>query len=85
MNFADGDELDQFFDEQACDEFVKGINVEFGAADQQLLAKLEKVKDSKQEREVMAAIIVEDPEMLRSAVFGPKSDDFQISNDRDLK
>ena len=70
MNFAEGDELDQFFDDEACDEFVKGINVEFGAADQQLMAKLDKVKDSKQEREVMAAIIVDDPAMLKSAVFG---------------
>jgi hypothetical protein len=70
MNFAVDDELDQFFPDEAVDEFVKGINVDFGTTDQLLMAKLEKCKNSKEEKEVMAAMMVDDDAMMRNAIFG---------------
>ena len=35
------DELDNFFGEEACDEFVKGINFNFNDADKEVLAKMD--------------------------------------------
>jgi hypothetical protein len=69
MDFGD-DDLDQFFGEEACEEFVKGINVEFGDTDQKFLDKLKKAGQTKEEKEVFAAILVENDQMLKSAIFG---------------
>ena len=69
MDFGD-DDLDQFFGDDACDEFVKGINIEIGENDTKLLDKLEKASQNKEDKEVFAAILVEDDAMLKNAIFG---------------
>ena len=79
------DELDQFFPDEAVEEFVAGITVDFGETDQQFLAKLSKAKDAgKEEREVFAAILIENDEMMKSAIFGVASEDFSIEKTRDI-
>ena len=81
-----GDELDQFFGEEACDEFVKGINVEIGEDDQKFLEKLDKASQNKEEKQVFAAVLVENDQMLKSAVFGvEQSEEFQIDQPRNLE
>ena len=69
MDFGD-DDLDQFFGDEACDEFVKGITVEIGNEDQKFMEKLEKASQNKDDREVFAALLVENDQMLKSSIFG---------------
>ena len=85
MDFGD-DDLDQFFGDEACDEFVKGITVEIGDEDQKFLEKLDKASQSKEDKEVFAALLVENDQMLKSAVFGmDQSQEFEIDQPRNLE
>ena len=64
------DDLDAMFPDEAIDEFVKGINVDFGEDDEKLLEKLKNSSQTKEDREVFAAVIVENDDMLKRAIFG---------------
>lgn len=79
------DDLDQFFGEEACEEFVKGINVEFGDTDQKFLEKLKKANNTKEEKETFAAILVENDQMLKSAIFGIQNDEFEVTTTRNVE
>ena len=84
MDFG-GDELDDFFGEEACDEFVKGITVDIGEGDQEFLKKLEKASASKDDKEVFAAVLVENDDMLKKSIFGQQNEEFQIAQTRNLE
>ena len=73
MEFG-GDELDNFFGEEACDEFVKGININFNDADSEFLKKMGDACKTQEGQEIFSAVLIENDEMLKQAVFG-KSDE----------
>ena len=71
------EDLDGLMDDQAIDEFVKGVNVEFGDADEKIAQKLGSAT-TQEELEVYAAVIVDDDDMMYKAIFGQKGPDGKI-------
>ena len=69
MDFGN-DDLDNFFGEEACDEFVKGIDLNFTDTDVEFLKKMDDQCKTKEGAEIFYAVLIENDEMLRAAVFG---------------
>ena len=81
MDFG-GDDLDDFFGEEACDEFVKGMDLNFTDADQEFLKKMDEQCKTQEGQEVFSAVLIENDDMLRSAIFGKQDASFKVDTCR---
>ena len=83
MDFG-GDDLDDFFGEEACNEFVKGIDLNFTDADMEFLKKMDEQCKTEEGQEIFSAVLIENDDMLRAAVFGKQQSQFKIDTKRTL-
>ena len=81
MDFGD-DDLDNFFGEDACNEFVKGIDLNFTDADMEFMKKMDEQCQTVEGQEIFSAVLIENDDMLRAAVFGKQDSQFKVDTTR---
>jgi len=81
MNFG-GDDLDDHFPEEAVDAFVQGMHVDLGDADEAFLAKMSAECKTAEGRDVFAAVLIENDDMLKGAILGAQDQAFTVDKER---
>ena len=78
MEFPEDDGIDGLMDEEAINEFANGMNFEIGEPDQEFINKLNHASATQAEKEVFAAMIVDDDVMMGKALFGANGKDDKV-------